>query len=104
VIIVTVGLALFSCGKWPESSLKGIGLGIVSLFSDAIYVPVVDRLKAAEGGAFVTMFYSYTWSIVFIVVFRFREITHSFVVLGSHRVFLRKLSLFGLTGCLPHFA
>ncbi|OHT06698.1 Solute carrier family 35 member B1 [Tritrichomonas foetus] len=103
VIVLSIGLAIFGFKrKFTGSTFSGLFLAFVSLLSDAIYVPMVDRLKANEGGPFITMKYSYSWSLLFISIVSFYEIFHSFIWLSLHPLFIPKILAFGFTGCLAH--
>jgi UDP-galactose transporter B1 len=105
VVVITVGLAIFGFnGNFEDWSLLGVGLAVVSLLSDAVYVPIVDRLKVGEGGPFLTMFYAYSWSTAFIFCSSPREIISSFRFLRNHMEMIPKLWGFGITGCLAHLA
>ena len=105
VVVITFGLVVFAFnGHASKSSLSGLLLVLVSLFSDAIYVPMVDKLKVNEGGPYVVMLYSYAWSSAFVYVFRFREVFESIVFLVENPNFIWRLFLFALTGSLAHMA
>jgi UDP-galactose transporter B1 len=105
VVVAAVGLAVFGfSGNFGRCSLFGIGLAAVSLLSDAVYVPIVDRLKAGEGGPFLTMFYAYSWSTALVFCSRPREIIASFRFLRVHMEIVPKLCAFAVTGCLAHLA
>jgi UDP-galactose transporter B1 len=75
-----------------------------SLFLDAFYVPMVDKLKQEEGGPFMTMFYSYFWSIPLILLWDFHGIIESFKFIGAHPAVILKLLVFGLTGSIAHLS
>ena len=103
VVVITTGLIVFGFqGGISRSTVGGLFLILVSLISDAIYVPMVDKLKVGDGGPFVVMFYTYMWATLFIILSRFREVFESFVFRTKNVGFIWKLALFGLTGSLAH--
>lgn len=105
VVILSVGLAIFGInGNFGKSSGFGIALAFGSLVCDAVYVPMVDKLKVGSGGAFVTMLYSYMWSTIIIFILRFKEIFEAFSWIAAHQDIITRLLAYGLTGSLAHIA
>lgn len=104
VVLLSIGLAIFGMsGNFGKSSYVGILLACGALLSDALYVPMVDKLKT-NGGPFVTMFYNYMWSSLIVLIIQFREIYESFIWINSHRFILPKLLAFGFTGSVAQVA
>ncbi|OHT00337.1 UDP-galactose transporter related protein [Tritrichomonas foetus] len=104
VFILTFGLAIFGMsGKFGKSSLTGFAFAFGCLFSDAIYVPIVDKLKG-DGGPFVTMFFNYMWSTLIIAALYFRELYEGFFWVMQHQEYIPKIVAFGLTGSIAQVA
>ncbi|OHT10995.1 Solute carrier family 35 member B1 [Tritrichomonas foetus] len=102
VILLSIGLIIFGVNCHFESkSYIGVLYACGALFCDAIYVPIVDKLKVGNGGPFVTMFYNYMWSTLIVFILRFTEIFDAvFWIFKHQKEFLPKLLLFGVTGSI----
>jgi UDP-galactose transporter B1 len=95
--VLTIRLAVFGLGgNFDKSSFYGILMTFGALFFDAVYVPMVDKMKVGTGGAFVTMLFSQMWSVVFTGLLSFKEIWHSLRYLNGG-VFVTLLG-YGITG------
>lgn len=104
VVLLSIGLIIFGMnGNFGKSSQKGILLACGALLSDALYVPMVDKLKT-NGGPFVTMFYNYMWSSLIVLCIQFKEVYQAFIWVSNHQSFLPKLLAFGLTGSIAQVA
>ncbi|KAK8899890.1 hypothetical protein M9Y10_002213 [Tritrichomonas musculus] len=104
VILLSIGLIIFGMnGNFGKSSYIGIILACGALFSDAMYVPMVDKLKT-KGGPFVTMFYNFMWSSLIVFLIQFMEIYRAIIWIMDHRFILPKLIAFGLTGSIAQVA
>jgi UDP-galactose transporter B1 len=105
VIILTIGLIVFGLGgTFSRSSIRGIVLTFLALFFDAVYVPMVDKLKVGQGGAFMTMMFAQMWSALFYGVLTFKSIYVAVIWLMGHPEFMQGLLLFGVTGAIAQLA
>ncbi|KAH0794956.1 Solute carrier family 35 member B1 [Histomonas meleagridis] len=104
VIILCTGLAIFGInGNFGKSSELGIILACVGLFCDAIYVPLVDKIKVGNS-PFVTMLYSYMWSLLIILPLRFNELKSAVIFLAEHKALIKNVLAYGISGSLAHIA
>jgi len=95
VFLPCTSLGIFGLNRRIGSSSR---LGVLyALFCDALYVPIVDQLKAS-GGPSVTMAFVFMWSTMLVGVLRFAELAEAFAWVAEHPEVMTKLALYGATG------
>ena len=105
VIILSIGLAIFGAnGNFEGNSYYGFLWAFFGLFMDAIYVPLVDRLKKNGGGPFAILFYNYMWSALLVLVVAFADIRNGLLFIVNHPEVLPKIIMYGLSGSVAQIA
>ena len=105
VTLITIGLIIFGySGSFGGSSFRGVLFAFCSLFMDAIYVPIVDKLKKTSGGPYMTMFFSFFWSLLIFSVISFKNIYEGFLFVQEHPELLKNLIMYGTTGAIAQIA
>ena len=103
VILLCTGLSIFGMnGHFGKSSYKGLLFGLGTLLSDAIYVPIVDKLK--KSGPYVIMFYNFMWSSLILGIIFYQQIYDAIIYINQHQEILPVILKYGLSGAVAQVA
>jgi UDP-galactose transporter B1 len=105
VVLISIGLAVFRLGgRFSTFSAFSTVAAFVGLFCEAIYVPIVDRLKVGAGGPYVLMLYAQLWSLLLFAVLCAGELLDAARWIVAHPTFATKLLVFGCSGAVGQLA
>lgn len=105
VLILSLGLIIFGfSGNVPSATKEGLLLVTGSLLCDALYVPLVDRLKSVSSSSYATMLYIYAWQCLISIAVGYRTMNELFSFIFSNLRIIFDLLLFAVTGSIAQIA